>query len=372
MKRLAIPGGLYCDALPGGEWVCMMAAPGLPVQTHLGSIPTMDGVNPLFVRCSVKTGKFKFAGQATDTHFGPTAIWQDGAGWGFLPDVPVGLSPVIYDLIGTLQIATADRHVGSNGYRYVDIYTGALVTGDATYSSEQALPPFEGLSEWTDLGDGIFIGQCNVTPGCAVYLQADGTLRMLEPGASQFIRATRYAGSNVVAVAMIQQHGADSVLIWTDLSELWALPIISQPPVPIPPEPPIPPIPVPPIPIPPLPAVGRDTLLDYWFLSDEVSMICTRVISGRQLQAQGGGFNVIVQNPLEADYLGLPPKGTLLPGGPKGTVALSVPPGGDFQCRALNNVGAWDRCTKSGGFLVFKDDDTAEQGHPRYVVPFME
>lgn len=97
-------------------------------------------------------------------------------------------------------------------------------------------------------------------------------------------------------------------------------------------------------------------------------MTATRVISGSQLKPAGSGVAVIVTNPLDIDYLGLPPKGTVLQGGPAtGPVVLTITPSGDFQCRNVNAVGSWETAKKSGGFLVYSAD-----GPPRFLIPFAE
>jgi hypothetical protein len=123
-----------------------------------------------------------------------------------------------------------------------------LVTGDATYG------PWNGLSEYTDLGDGLWIGQAHDFLAALVW---DGsTLRVLETGACTFIRANR--AGEAVTIALSKPEGV--VLLSTTMAELRALPPVVTPPVPpveppvppVPPDPPVPPKPPEP-PIPPIP-----------------------------------------------------------------------------------------------------------------------
>jgi len=97
-------------------------------------------------------------------------------------------------------------------------------------------------------------------------------------------------------------------------------------------------------------------------------MKAQRVVGGPMLKASGSGYGVILNNPIDDDYLGLPPKGTHLDGGPAtGQVVLTVTPSGDFQCRDKNAIGSWETGTPSGGVLVYTGD-----GGQRYVVPFQK
>jgi hypothetical protein len=216
MTRIEIPGGMYCDALPNGAYVCIRAS-GQPLVTHLGEVPSPAGANPLYVRCT-EVGGWKFAGQSN--HNPETLEYRDG-GWHPVPIVACGVSPVIYDLTGQLHISDCGPSVGSQGWRYVDSVTGALVTGDATYGSSF------GLSEWTDIGGGWYIGQCNLARGCACW---DGTtLRMIEPGDSWFIRARR--DGDQVSIALVRKTGDPSILRWLTMAELRAMPVVVPDPV---------------------------------------------------------------------------------------------------------------------------------------------
>lgn len=103
----------------------------------------------------------------------------------------------------------------------------------------------------------------------------------------------------------------------------------------------------------------------------------TQVLSGRDnTKAVNGGVAVVVNNPLSANYLGLPPKGTLLTGPPGEAVtphcALSVAEDGTLSARAVESIGAWETAQKVGAFLVFSAWNDDEHGHPRFLIPFSE
>lgn len=231
MRTLHIPNGTYVDARPDGRLACLVVEDPLAyVQLDTERLTIPGDRRPLYVRVP-RDGPFKFGGQSSQSP--ETIEWIEGTGWAPRPIVPCGVSPVIYDHDGQLHISDCGPAVGSQGYRYVDYYTGQLVTGDATLGSDV------GLAEWTALGDGVFVGQCNVTPGCAIY---DGfALRMLEPGDCFFIRAQRVGQD--VAVAMVKHAGQPAVIVWATLDELRALPVIPQTPVePIEPVEPVEPV----------------------------------------------------------------------------------------------------------------------------------
>lgn len=226
MTRLEILDGYFVDALPGGAWVAMRRTPGAPLASHLGDIPLYRNLQPLYVRCAQTGAFFHLAGQSSDSP--QTLVWREFDKWQPIDVVACGVSPVIWDNAGILHIS--DCSIGSQGYRYV-APDNTLVTGDQTLTPRQAIPPFDGLSEWTALGDGLYVGQCNVVAGCAVW---DGAhLRMVEPGDCFFIRATR-VGHNV-ALAMVKHAGQPSLCLWLTVDELRAMPVITAVPPVIPP-----------------------------------------------------------------------------------------------------------------------------------------
>jgi hypothetical protein len=221
MTRLPIPGGLFCDALPDGTYVCVLAD-ATHVQTHQGDISTIANITPGYVRVADK-GVFVFAGQASDASRGALVTWSTLDGWHFNARVPYGANPVIYDHDGLLHVATQDLHIGSLGYRYVDVVTGVLVTGDSTKSHPSGL-----VADWTDIGDGLIVGACNVVPGVVVLETATLTLRMIEPG--DFVRMTVNRVGNQVAISIIKPGGAPALILQTSMTELITLPVIQPAP----------------------------------------------------------------------------------------------------------------------------------------------
>ncbi len=217
MRIITIPGGTYVDARPDGQYACLIGQAAQPwIETASGRVeldPTTRS-EPAYIRVT-REGPFSWAGQSNNSS--QTVTWNEGYGWRNLDVVPCGINPVIFDNTGHLHIS--DCSIGSQGYRYVDYDTGNLVTGDQTIGSEF------GLSEWTYLGEGLYVGQCNVTPGCALW---DGThLRMVASGDSFFIRAQRV--DEMVSIAMRRHDGQPAVIVWATLDELRALPIIEEP-----------------------------------------------------------------------------------------------------------------------------------------------
>ncbi len=215
MNILRLPQGTYVDALPSGAYACLMvdASDHAWMETHLHPI-TIDGDHrPLFVR--VAEGPFRFAGQSSNSP--QTSQWIDGQGWQPLEAQPCGINPVIWDASGQLVINCHPTNYGSQGFRFVDD-TGRIWSGDETIAAK----PGTYVAEWTDIGDGMTIGQCNLTPGMALW---DGTnVRMILAGDSFFIRAHRLG--NAVALACTRHVAEGAVIIWTTVDELRALPIV--------------------------------------------------------------------------------------------------------------------------------------------------
>jgi hypothetical protein len=213
VTRIEIPDGFECDALPSGEYVSLLTHDPSKLITHFGELPTIKNVTPRYPRITKVNGPFRLAGQSSDAMFGALAEWAENAGWAFSPTVPCGVSPVIYDNAGKLYISNCGPGIGSQGYRFCDYVTGALVTGDATNSSSF------GVSAWTFLGDGLYVGQNDIErPGVVVW---DGVMRReVEAGDSYVIRAQR-SGE---AVSLAFYKATSSVIIQTTMSELRTLP----------------------------------------------------------------------------------------------------------------------------------------------------
>lgn len=233
MTRTEYTSCWYGEALPSGEFA-ILSLSGLTVLTHLGAL-TLSVPGPLYTRITNVEG-FKICGQVNDgTNRGMS--YADGL-WTVHPNVAYGVSGAIYDRLGVLHLS-AGPGVGSQGWRFVRP-DNTLVTGDETYYS-----PSMGLSEWTDLGDGLFIGQASYGHDeCVIY---DGThLRLLDPAPVRFIRANR-VGDNVAIVYWIGGGNTHAVRIMCSVHELMTLPVWSGAGAPVP-------VPVPtPVPVPPPP-----------------------------------------------------------------------------------------------------------------------
>lgn len=208
---------MYIEALPSGEWACVTTA-YTEIHTHLGSFPVEKDLAPLQLRVS-NIGGFQFAGPALGKPL--VSVWKNG--WSTTPPPPYGLSTAIYDAQGILRIADVDTAIRDNlgvlGWRYVDPVTGALVSGASTYYD-----PATGLCEWSDIGDGVRVGQ-SVSKAAVVYF--DGALHLLwNEGKARWIRPRR-DGENV-AIAWVVEDGQPSEIRWTTMAELRALPVYAE------------------------------------------------------------------------------------------------------------------------------------------------
>ncbi len=228
MKRTEFPGGWYADARPNGAYVVLHHPQGQgdnktktigKLETRLPGMPALQlnqHLTPLFPRLN-STGT-KFAGQSWEGYKTLEYV-HDGFVWSVneISTVAVGTSAVIYDANDSLIIS--DGHeVGSQGYRYVDFYTGEIVSGDVTYQPTQDAPK---LFEWTNLGDGLVVGQGPV----GGVLLWDGTRhRIIEDpnrGLCRFVRAHRVG--NDVSIAWWGYSGAVTTCLWTTMDELRSL-----------------------------------------------------------------------------------------------------------------------------------------------------
>ena len=219
MTRKEFPGGWYADALPSGEYVVLFADQFL--ETHLGQIAFLDAQRqPLFPRCT-NVGGFSFAGQSW--HTDQTLEWAGG--WRVIEQVACGVSPVIYDNDGRLHIS--DCSIGSQGWRYVTP-DNVLVTGDETYGPG---PDSPGLYEWTDLGDGLFVGQ-GADNGVLIWDGQQHRVLGAQPSLCRFIRAHR--AGETVSIAWWGETGVPTTLVWATMDELRQLPVLQpvEPPVP--------------------------------------------------------------------------------------------------------------------------------------------
>lgn len=222
MRTLDIPGGMYSDALPSGEYVCLILDSHL--ETHFGVIPFVgSGQQVLFPRCTITGGPFRFAGQNT----GPQNTLEWAGEWIIHSQTPCGVSPVIYDHYGSLHISNCS--VGSQGYRCLAPGTQEILSGDQTYSS-----PF-GLSEYTPIGDGIYVGQGSANGGIVIW---DGTHhRELASGDRRVIRVNR-VGNDIAICCWNHGPSTSASFWWLTLDELLACKIIDATPIPAPePEP---------------------------------------------------------------------------------------------------------------------------------------
>lgn len=209
MRVLELQGGYWADNLPTGEYASLVQRAKV-MRTHLSDLPLpqQDTDWPRFHRITM-VGGFQIAGQAQNS-FG-TWHWKGGV-WTLDPRIAHGESGCIFDNAGVLRIIEPAPHQTTQGYRNVSA-DGRLVLGDETIL-------VHGLSQYTNLGDDLLIGQGHDGGGCRVWI--DGQLRELESGDCRFIRASRIG--SMVAVAMAKPDR--SVLYWLSVAELREFPLV--------------------------------------------------------------------------------------------------------------------------------------------------
>ena len=217
MTRLPpIVGGWYADCLPGREYAVFMTGADPHLQTHVGRIE-LPGEGLLYVRVT-NVGGFGICGQGWQS--GKAWLWRNGA---WTEQGPAhGTSPCIFDLQGNLLVIRPGADVTSQGYRYVDA-NGRAWLGDETYT--KVLDDGQLIHEYTEVAD-VTIGQGH-EHGTQVFLA--GQRRLLEAGATTFVRVREQAGQ--FSIALVKPGAAG--LIWATRAELAQLPLVlpEKPPV---------------------------------------------------------------------------------------------------------------------------------------------
>lgn len=284
MTRRFIIGGTQGELLPSGEFVVNLRRAGM--VTHLGAVafPPGETGGVLFPRCSI-LGGFKFAGQRNDVV--SKAVEYIGGRWIVRDDLPFPDTnwPVIYDRLGQLHSNPVGA-AGSQGYRFVRP-DNTIATGDETYG------PFHGLSEWTDLGDGLYVGQASDDYAAVLYDARRDVRLLLETGYRRFIVANREA--ETVTICMADPSGC--ILLQTTMSELRARPVFAPvatpapPPAPTPTPPPSPPSPVP-TPTPSEPPVAHPMPKGQTVVHVDVTPPLTKAASGEKIDNDDGTISI--------------------------------------------------------------------------------
>jgi len=238
--RVVVPGGLYGDALPTGEYAVGL---GPQIRTHRGPIALPPGEDfAMFVRLTIiPTFKVAYKSHLTDATWEWDGVWTRHA-------VGNGVQPHGYTPDGTLTILPPGVGQDSQGLRYYDPSAPAAianlditrtttgwVTGTPTYNPAMPLATYyhvDRLYEWTHR-DGIIVGQ-GADGGALV--QIDGVHHLIEPGDARFIQCHRTGDQVSLAITRFTQH--DVILRWLTVADLRALPIYHFPEEPPPmPEP---------------------------------------------------------------------------------------------------------------------------------------
>lgn len=211
MTPRLIPGGTSGDFLPSGEFAVGVSN---GVETHLGFKAVEPPESGLLYPRVTNVGGFKFAGQGHSDDLRETWLW-DGT-WK-KQGKSTGTSPVIFDTTGQLLIIRPAPDQTSQGYRQIGP-DGHPILGDASYQV------WNGLNEYTNLGDGLYIGQGN-RDGSGVCVWDGNVLRQLTPGITTFVRANR--NGDMVAIAYTKPEGV--WLVTTTMSALRTLPLLNAP-----------------------------------------------------------------------------------------------------------------------------------------------
>lgn len=215
MTHREIYGGWYVDAVPGGAYAALVPS-RQAVETLVGDVAYPAGHGePLYVRLTIEP-RFKFSGQGHDSG---AIVEFDSLPREFhlVSPTSYGTNPVIYGLGGTLYLGAPE--FGSQGFRYVRP-DGSIVTSDETGV------PLDGLTQWTDLGDDLRIGQGAASGGVVVR---DGqTLRLLHPGECYAIRAVRSGPAVSVAFYEVAADGLSAHVYELTVSDLRALPVLDE------------------------------------------------------------------------------------------------------------------------------------------------
>ena len=210
MKRLDIPGGWYCDALPDGNYAALIK--NSQIQTASGNVPLPGSQNLLQIRLSPQ-GQIAGIGHRDDQAW----LWN-GTGWSS-HGLAFGPRSVIFDAAGALQTVPGPGHpAGAIGFRYV------ADDGRIVYSWETYADPGRGLFEYTERG-GITIGQGGAGPlgedPCIARLP-DGTYRVIDSGTCRFINVARRGDD--LAISFVREDAGKAVVIWLTVAELEQLP----------------------------------------------------------------------------------------------------------------------------------------------------
>lgn len=243
--RVEVPGGIYSDALPSGEFVVGFHSGGL--RTHLGDVPkpTQEQTFLLFNRIT-NVGGFKIASKSQSSD--QTYVWESGS-WRDVGRISHGVEGHAFDDAGTLVIIIPGGDQESQGLRYYDPAAPAVcnwdvqgltpgwVTGSPSYNSNTSCAQALGVTRlfaWTRLGD-VAVGQGE--DGGAL-IQYQGRHYLLESGDTQFIQFHRTGDQLAVAISKLREQSA--VLHWLTVGEITSLPLYAadEPPVIVPPPPP--------------------------------------------------------------------------------------------------------------------------------------
>jgi hypothetical protein len=220
MKRLSMPGMVYGDCSPAGEWVCSIVGKPAVLTSWQGEIPA-----PAELMFNRLHGRMIAAKTQSP---GNVAVF-DGQWFDMNIDSP-GVQGHAWDDAGNLAILQAGADQESMGLQFYDPSitsphasldrfrtTPGFVTGSAAYSPSSPLSRELGIDRlflWTKRGD-IAIGQGD-SGGTAIQYQ--GVHYLLEPGDSRFVQFHRDGDQLAIAITRFQQ--GDVVCRWLNVADI--------------------------------------------------------------------------------------------------------------------------------------------------------
>jgi hypothetical protein len=227
MNRVWFPAAWYIDATRTDHAVLY---PDKKISTTRGELSLPAGGNVLYLRCANFGSRLCVGGQGHQD--GLAWLWN-GFFWSALTQTygtsPCAFGPLglyvstpnaadnikVYDVETLELVTTMTKAIGARGIAAV---TGLGMNPSDVHSVDEWYGA-GGLAEYTDLGDGLLVGQGTAGGLCA---NNGGALTELEPGSVQFCHAT--LDGTVISTAAWKDQETGAVIVRADRSELNTMP----------------------------------------------------------------------------------------------------------------------------------------------------
>ena len=290
-----VPGYGACRATVG-EYACLL--PDRYVESSFGGFTFQNPIaeNVIFIRIPHMPGDGRIVGGG---HMTDQTLEWDVNHWA-VRGTFYGPNAAIYGAADALvQVGSREEYGRTDGWRYLDV-TGTLVDCQSTYADKA-----RGLYEYTAWPD-VAIGQGGKPDMGAVVSFPGEKLRRLDPrpvGERTYPFQARFMHSDrdgdTFGIAIVDLGARKTYFVWATLSELRALPFVTDAPTPIP---------VPPVPVPPKPPTPEPPVMDYLAINQRVRAKYPTPLGARhweylvdlaqqadvQLYVKPGGANVLI------------------------------------------------------------------------------